>query len=328
MRQARNIVLATLLGVALSALTAVSPAMAQAWPGSSVVKIVVPFPPGGVVDITGRVLAEQLQRTLPGTVIVDNRAGAGGTIGAQHVAGASSDGLTLLLGGAATHAFAPWIYKAVQYDPVKDFVPVTQVTSGPLVLVVNASSDIKTLDDFRSKMAASGAAANYASNGPGTYPHLAVELLKERTGLKATHVSYKGGAQAMAALLGNEVNFSLNHIPIVLGQIKAGKLRALATAGETRSPIFPDLPTLKEAGIDVVASPWFGLFAPKGTPKAVVDKLASATAQAMGSDEVKQKMAALGDEVAVHGPEAFATFQAAELDKWGKVIKAAGITAQ
>lgn len=328
MRQARSIVLAAMLGVAISALTAAGPAKAQSWPGSEVVKIVVPFPPGGVVDITGRVLAEQLQRALPGTVIVDNRAGAGGTLGAQHVAGASSDGLTLLLGGAATHAFAPWIYKNVQYDPVKDFEAVTQVSSGPLVLVVNASSNIKTLDDFRRQMAASGDAANYASNGPGTYPHLAVELLKERTGIKATHVPYKGGAQAMAALLAGEVNFSLNHIPVVLGQIKAGKLRALATAGEARSPLFPDLPTLKESGIDVVASPWFGLFAPRGTPKAIVDRLASATAVALGSDEVKQKMAALGDEATVHGPQAFATFQAAELEKWGKVIKASGITAQ
>lgn len=328
MRQARSIVLAALLGVALSALTWVPQARAQAWPGTDVVKLVVPFPPGGVVDIIGRLLAEQLQRSLPGTVIVDNRAGAGGTIGAQHAAGASSDGLTLLLGGAATHAFAPSIYKSLQYDPVKDFVAVTQVSAGPLVLVVNASSDIQTLEDFLRKMRTSGDASNYASNGPGTYPHLAVELLKERTGLRATHVSYKGGAQAMAALLGGEVNFSLNHIPVVLGQIKAGKLRALATAGEARSPLFPDLPTLKEAGIDVVASPWFGLFAPRGTPQAIVDRLASATARALGSDEVKQKMAALGDEVSVHGPQAFATFQAAELDKWSKVIKAAGITAQ
>jgi len=328
MRQARNFVLAACLGVTLSALTMLPSAMAQAWPGSNIVKLVVPFPPGGVVDITGRVLAEQLQRTLPGTVIVDNRAGAGGTIGAQHVAGASSDGLTLLLGGAATHAFAPSIFKAIQYDPIKDFVPVTQVTSGPLVLVVNAASDIKTMDDFLSKMRASGDAANYASNGPGTYPHLAVELLKQHAGLKAAHVPYKGGAQAVAAMLAGEVNFSLNHIPVVLGQIKAGKLRALATAGEARSPLFPDLPTLKEAGIDVVASPWFGLFAPRGTPQAIVNQLASATARAMGSDEVKQKMADLGDEVAVHGPQAFSAFQAAELDKWGKVIKAAGITAQ
>jgi tripartite-type tricarboxylate transporter receptor subunit TctC len=328
MRQARKIVLAALLGLALSALTLVSPAKAQAWPGAEIVKLVVPFPPGGVVDIIGRVLAEQLQRSLPGTVIVDNRAGAGGTIGAQHVARASPDGLTLLLGGAATHAFAPSIFKSLQYDPVKDFVPVTQVSAGPLVLVVNASSDIKTLDDFLRKMRSSGDASNYASNGPGTYPHLAVELLKERTGLKSTHVPYKGGAQAMAALLGGEVDFSLNHIPVVLGQIKAGKLRALATAGETRSPLFSDLPTLKESGIDVVASPWFGLFAPRGTPQAIVDQLASATARALGTDEVKQKMAALGDEVSVHGPQAFATFQAAELDKWSRVIKASGITAQ
>jgi len=328
MRQARSIVLAALVGIALGALMLVPTAKAQAWPGNEVVKIVVPFPPGGVVDIIGRLLAEPLQRELPGTVIVDNRAGAGGTIGAQHVAGASSDGLTLLLGGAATHAFAPSVYKSLPYDPVRDFVPITQVSEGPLVLVVNAASDIKTIGDFLSKMRASGDASNYASNGPGTYPHLAVELLKQSAGLKSTHVPYKGGAQAMAALLAGEVNFSLNHIPVVLGQIKAGKLRALATAGEARSPLFPDLPTLKESGIDVVASPWFGLFAPRGTPKAIVDQVAAATSRALGSAEAQKKLAALGDQVSVHGPQAFATFHAAELAKWTPVIKAAGVTAQ
>jgi tripartite-type tricarboxylate transporter receptor subunit TctC len=328
MRQARHGFLAASLALILGALGLAGPAQAQAWPGSDAVRLVVPFPPGGVVDIIGRVLAEQLAPALPGTVIVDNRAGAGGTIGAQHVSRASADGLTLLLGGAATHAFAPSIYKSLQYDPVKDFVPITQVSEGPLVLVVNAASDVKTLDDFMRKVAASGSSLNYASNGTGTYPHLAVELLKQSAGFKATHVPYKGGGQAMMALMANEVNFSLNHIPVVLGQIKSGRLRALATAGAERSPLFPDLPTLREAGHNVVASPWFGLFAPAGTPRIIIDRVAEATAKAMGTKEVREKMDAMGDQVAVHGPEAFAKFQAAELALWSKVIQAAGVTGQ
>lgn len=306
----------------------VDPAQAQAWPGSQAVKLVVPFPPGGVVDIIGRMLADQLQPALPGTVIVDNKVGAGGTVGAQQVAGAPSDGFTLLMGGAATHAFAPAIFKQLKYDPVKDFVAVSQVSSGPLVLVVNAASPIKTFDDFMRTVGAAGTTMNYASNGVGTYPHLAVELLKQKTGLKTTHVPYKGGGQAAVALLADEVNFSLNHIPVVLAQIKAGKMRALATTGTARSPLFPDLPTLKEAGIDVVAEPWFGVFAPAGTPPAIVQKLADGIATAMGSDAIKQKLASLGDQVTVQGPKAFAAFQAAELDKWTRVIKASGITAQ
>jgi tripartite-type tricarboxylate transporter receptor subunit TctC len=329
MKATRRTALAlTCAAAALGPWALVGSAQAQAWPGNQVVKLVVPFPPAGVVDIVGRMLADRLQPALPGTVIVENRVGAGGTVGAQHVARASSDGLTLLMGGAATHAFAPSMFKQLKYDPVKDFVAVSQVSSGPLVLVVNAASPIKTFDDFMRAVGAAGTTMNYASNGVGTYPHLAVELLKQQTGLKTTHVPYKGGGQAAVAVLADEVNFSLNHVPVVLAQIKAGKMRALATTGTARSPLFPDLPTLKEAGIDVVAEPWFGVFAPAGTPQAIVQKLADGVAAAMGSDDIKQKLASLGDQVKVQGPKAFADFQAAELDKWGKVINAAGISAQ
>lgn len=323
----RTVLQAACSAVALGSWGLAGPARAQAWPGNQIVKLVVPFPPAGVVDIIGRMLADGLQAALPGTVVVENRVGAGGTVGAQHVAGAASDGLTLLMGGAATHAFAPSIFSQLRYDPVKDFVAVSQVSSGPLVLVVNASSPIQTFDDFKRAATEGGNTLNYASNGVGTYPHLAVELLKQQTGLKTTHVPYKGGGQAAIALLSGEVNYSLNHIPVVLSQIKAGKLRALATTGSTRSALFPDVPTLKERGIDVVAEPWFGVFAPAGTPKALVDKLADAIASAMGSAAIREKLASLGDQVTVAGPRDFAAFQAAELAKWSRVIKAAGITA-
>ena len=297
---------------------------AQSYP-SGVVKLIVPYPPGGVVDLTGRLLAAQLEKQLGGTVIVENRPGAGGTIGAHHVARAAPDGQTLLIAGAATHAFGPHVFKSLPYDPIKDFVPITQVTEGPLLLVVNAASDLKTLADFVRRFKGLGQATNYASNGNGTYPHLAVELLKQNAGFDSTHIPYKGGGQAVMALLGREVDFSLNHIPIVLPQVKAGKLRALATSGAGRSSSYPDLPTLKEGGFDVVASAWFGLFAPANTPAPIIDRLYRATRDALRTPELSKAILAQGDEIVVDGPQKFLAFQKAELQKWGGVIRAAGV---
>lgn len=301
--------------------------LAEEYP-SRVVKLVVPYPPGGVVDITGRLLADQLSKQLGGTVIVENRPGAGGTIGAGAVARAAPDGYTILLSGAATHAFAPWMYKDLPYDPVKDFVPITQVTEGPLALCVNAASEAKDLAGLVALLRQKAGAANYSANGNGTYPHLSVELLKQRTGLKPVHVSYKGGGQAITALLANEVHFSQNHIPIVLPHAKAGRVRCVATTGSARSSAFPDLPTLKEAGHDVVASAWFGLFAPPGTPRPIVERLYAATRKAVEAGDLRAKFAAQGDEVVVEGPDKFLAYQASELKKWKDVIAGAGLQAQ
>jgi tripartite-type tricarboxylate transporter receptor subunit TctC len=313
--------------VCIFALSFVVPAIAQEYP-SRVVKLVVPYPPGGVVDITGRLLAEQLGKQLGGTVIVENRPGAGGTIGAATVARAAPDGYTILLSGAATHAFAPWMYKDLPYDPIKDFVPVTQVTEGPLALCVNAASEAKDLAGVLGLLRQKGDAANFSANGNGTYPHLSVELLKQKTGLKPVHVSYKGGGEAITALLAKEVHFTQNHIPIVLQHAKAGRLRCVATTGAARSSAFPDLPTLKEAGYDVVASAWFGLFAPAGTPSAIVQRLHAATAKAVESGDLRSRLAAQGDEVQVEGPEKFLAYQSGELQKWKGVITGAGVKAQ
>jgi tripartite-type tricarboxylate transporter receptor subunit TctC len=227
-------------------------AVAQDYP-NRVVRLVVPFPPGGVVDISGRLLAEELARQLGANVIVENKVGAGGTIGAAEVARAPADGYTILLGGAATHAFAPWVYKQLRYDPVKDFVAVTQFTEGPLALCVNATSNTGTLADFVKTMKTGSAALNYASNGNGTFPHLSVELMNQALGAKPQHVPFPGGAQAVTALMGGQVQFTQNHIPVVQAHVKSGRLRVLATTGATRSPSFPDAPTLKESGVDVVA---------------------------------------------------------------------------
>lgn len=301
--------------------------VAQDYP-SRVIRMVVPYPPGGVVDITGRLLADQLSKQLGATVIVENKPGAGGTIGANAVARAAPDGYTILLSGAATHAFAPWMYKDLPYDPVKDFVPITQVTEGPLALTVNSASPVKDLPGMMAMLREKGDAINYSANGNGTYPHLSVELLKQKTGVKPVHISYSGGAQAITALLAGEVQFSQNHIPIVLPHVKSGRLRVVATTGESRSTTFPDVPTLKEAGFDVVASAWFGLFAPAGTPRPTVERLYAATAKAVEASDLREKLAAQGDEIVVEGPDKFLAYQKSELEKWKEVIAGAGIRVQ
>ena len=302
-------------------------AQGQDYP-SKPVRLVVPYPPGGVVDISGRLLADQLAQELRGTVVVENKPGAGGTIGADFVARSPADGYTVLLAGAATHAFAPWIYKNLPYDPVKDFIAVTQFTEGPLALCVNAASQVKTLSGFLEMLKARGDAVSYASNGNGTYPHLSVELLKQVVDAQAVHIPYQGGGQAVTALIAKEVEFSQNHIPVVLPHVKSGRLRVLATTGTARSATFPDVPTLREAGIDVVASAWFGLFVPKGTPQPIVERLYKATAAAAKVPALRAKLAAQGDEVVVEGPEKFQAFQQDELAKWKGVIAKAGLKVQ
>lgn len=299
-------------------------ALAQDYPNRPL-RLVIPFPPGGVVDISGRLLAEELGRQLGVVVVVENKVGAGGTIGAAEVARAPADGYTLLLGGAATHAFAPWVYKQLRYDPVKDFAAITLFTEGPLALCVSATASTATLADFVKLMKTSGATLNYASNGNGTFPHLSVELMNQALGAKPQHVPFPGGAQAVTALLGGQVQFTQNHIPVVQAHVKSGRLRVLATTGATRSPSFPDAPTLKEAGIDVVASAWFGLFAPAGTPPAVIERLHQATAAAAKSPALREKLQAQGDEVKVEGPARLQALQAAELEKWRRVITSTGL---
>jgi tripartite-type tricarboxylate transporter receptor subunit TctC len=266
-----------------------------------------------------------MSRHLGASVIVENKVGAGGTIGAAEVARAPADGYTILLGGAATHAFAPFVYKQLRYDPTKDFVAVTQFTEGPLALCVNAATGPATLGDFVKTMKSGSAALNYASNGAGTFPHLSVELMNQALGAKPQHVPFPGGAQAVTALIGQQVQFTQNHIPVIQPHVKSGRLRVLATTGATRSPSFPDVPTLKESGIDVVASAWFGLFVPAGTPPAIVERIHQATVAAAKSPALREKIAAQGDEVKVDGPARFQAFHTAELDKWRRVITSTGL---
>ena len=299
-------------------------ASGQTYP-SRVIKLVVPYPAGGVVDITGRLLADQLQRELNATVIVENKAGAGGTIGANFVAKAEPDGYTILLSGAATHAFAPALFKALPYDPVADFAPITQVTEGYLALTVPAGSDIKDVAGFVRTMKAKGVSSNYASNGHGTYPHLAMELLKQTAGIELVHVPFRGGNESVTALLGGQVQVTLNHLPVIQPQTEAGKFRVLATSSPTRALAMPDVPTLRESGYDIVASAWFGLFAPAKTPREIIGRLSAAVARAAKDPAFVEKLRAQGDEIRVEGPDSFLALQKSELEKWKIVIDKAGI---
>jgi tripartite-type tricarboxylate transporter receptor subunit TctC len=299
-------------------------AHSQTYP-SRVIKLVVPYPAGGAVDITGRLLADQLRKRLNATIIVENKVGAAGTLGANFVARSAPDGYTVLLSGAATHAFAPWLYKSLPYNPVADFAPITQVTEGYLALTVRADSSIKDVAGFIAATKEKGASMNYASNGYGTYPHLAMELLKQTAGIEIAHIPFKGGNESITALLGGQVQVTLNHLPVVQPQAEAGTVRVLATSGAARAQAFPNVPTLKESGYDVVASAWFGLFAPAGTPREIIDRLSAAVAQAANDPAFKDKLRAQGDEVHVEGPDNFLALQKSELEKWKNVIEKAGI---
>jgi tripartite-type tricarboxylate transporter receptor subunit TctC len=312
-----------LWAVLLAALPVV-PAEAQQYP-SRVIKLVIPYPAGGVVDVTGRLLADHLQKELNGIIIIENKPGAGGTIGANFVARAEPDGYTLLLSGAATHAFAPSLYKSLPYDPVADFAPITQVTEGPLALCVPSASEIKDLGQFVSYLKAKGATTNYASNGNGTYPHLAMELLKQKAGFESVHVPFRGGNEAITALLGGQVDFTFNHIPNVLSHVEQGTLRALATSGSSRARVLPQVPTVKELGYDVVASAWFGLFAPARTPRPIIDQIYQGVSKVLENTDLKRRLLAQGDEALAEGPDKFRELQLTELKKWTAVIGAARI---
>lgn len=316
------------MAVALGLLLAwTAAAGAQPYP-NRIIKLIVPFPPAGVVDITGRLLAEYLQKEIRASIVVENRVGAGGTIGANSVARAEPDGYTILLTGAATHAFAPSLFKTLPYDPIADFVPITQVSEGPLGLVVGSSSDIKDLAGFVAAMKARGAASNYASNGYGTYPHLAMELFKQTAGIQITHVSFRGGNESITALLGAQVHTTFNHVPVILSHANAGTIRVLATSGASRSTVLPNVPTLKEAGHDVIASAWFGLFAPAKTSPEIVNVIAAGVDRVAKIPVFREKLLAQGDEVRVAGPASFLAYQRSELEKWTRVIGKAGIAGQ
>jgi len=290
------------------------------------VSLVVPFAPGGIADLTARAVAEQMARTLGQAVVVENVPGAGGTVGTSNVARAAPDGYTMLLGSVATHAIAAGIYPKLSYDPLASFAPITQLTRGPLVLAVAPQFKAGSVRELVAAAKASPGTINYASTGNGTALHVAGELFKSAAGINVQHVPYRGGGQAMTALMAGEVSYIIGNTQLVMPLISGGKVKALAVTGERRLAALPDVPTMAEAGtpgVDVVT--WFGLFAPAGTPADIVEQLNGAATAALKSEAVQRSLATMGDEPVGSSVADFSGFVKAEHQRWVQITRSAGI---
>jgi tripartite-type tricarboxylate transporter receptor subunit TctC len=316
----RRQVLATL---ALAALAAPLLAGAQDFPVRPI-RMIAPFGPGTSTDIVARVFAEAMARPLGQSIVVENRAGAGGNIGSDLVAKAPADGYTIVMGTVGTHAINPGLYRKMPYDVQKDFVPIGFAGSTPTLLVVAANGPYKTLKDLQAAAARPGG-ISFASAGNGTSGQLAGELLKARLGGEMVHVPYKEGGLAMSDVMAGQVQFMFYHPAAVLPQIKAGKLRALAVSSARRSAAAPDVPSITEQGygeFDLVA--WFMLYAPAATPAPVLARLRDALAQAVGHPEVRARLAGQGLEVPLLKPDELTAFGRTELAKWSELVKRSG----
>ncbi|MDO5290265.1 MAG: tripartite tricarboxylate transporter substrate binding protein [Pseudomonadota bacterium] len=297
-----------------------------AWP-TKPVTLVVPFPPGGSTDMIARTISAKLGEKIGGTVVVENKAGATGTIGAAQVARSAPDGHTFLVSSLGPFAVAPHLIK-VQYDALKDLDPVSVLVQAPNVLVVPAASPHKSMAEVLSFVKANPGKMTFASSGSGSSDHITAELFWQQTGTSGIHVPYKGGGPVMTDLLGNQVDSSFMNINTAMPQIKAGKLRPLAITGDKRSALLPDVPTLQESGVkgaDVYS--WQAIAGPHGLPAEVKSKMHTAIAAILNEPDTKAKLLELGFEMVLSTPEAFAQYQAAEYARWQKLIRERKITA-
>jgi len=316
-----------LLSLAAALATGVALPAHAAYPDHTVT-IVVPFPPGGSTDMIARTLAAKLQERLQQTFIIDNRAGATGTIGMGQVKRAAPDGYTLIVSSLGPFVIAPHLIKNLPYDIAKDIELLSVLVQAPNVLVVPASSPYKSVADVIAALKKTPDKLTFASSGNGSSDHLTAELFWQRTGTKGLHVPYKGGAPAMNDLLGGVVDASFQNINVVVQHVAAGKLRALAVTGDKRSPLLPNVPTLAESGVkgaDVYS--WQAIAAPKGLAADVKKTLSTAIVAALNDPQVKPKLLDLGFEVVASTPEQFAAMQAAEFGRWKTVIETGKITA-
>jgi tripartite-type tricarboxylate transporter receptor subunit TctC len=317
-----------LAAIALLVFGAIVPAAAQpaSYPAARPVKMVVPFPPGGPVDVTARILSQHLPRTLGQTVIVENRAGAAGALGAKAVAGADPDGYTLLCGNISTLVVVPAVTNNRDYDPGKVFIPVAKVSQNYEVLVVHPAFAAKSVAELVAHAKANPGKLNFGSAGHGNATHLAAELFKLKTGTDIVHVPYKGAADAVTGVLGGQVQMFFGDIAGILPLLQQGTLRALAISSDTRSPLLPDLPTMIESGVpDYVVLTYVGVVAPAGTAPSIVGKLNAAINESLTAPEVAAAFAKLGAEVRPAPPQDFAAFLAAETQKWSSLARAANI---
>jgi tripartite-type tricarboxylate transporter receptor subunit TctC len=307
------------------------PAHAQPAGGypSKPIRIVVPFPPAGPTDVVARLVGQKLAERWGQQVVVENRAGAGGTIGAELVARTAPDGYTLLMGSTANMAVNVTLYDKLSYDPVKDFVPVNLAAITPNLMVVNPALPAKTVREFVALAKGKPGSINYASGGSGTPSHLAAELFKTMAGIQMSHIPYKGSIPALTDVVGGQVTLMFDSMPSALPMVKSGKLRALAQTGAKRSAAVPDLPTIAEAGLPgYEVAGWFGLFAPAGTPRDIVVRLSNEVTQILNLPDVKERYAVLGAEPGPGSPDEFARFLSSEISKWAKVIRDSGTKAE
>ena len=288
------------------------------------VRLVVTVPPGGAADFIARLVGAKLAESLAHPVLVENRAGASGTIAADSVAKAPADGYTLLQNSITTHGVGPHLYAKLPYDPVKDFAAVTGLALLPLIMAINADLPFKTVEELIA--GSKKGSLNFASSGNGGAPHMAAELFKSETGASITHVPYKGGGPAVADLVGGRVQIMFDAVPSLIPHVKSGKLRVLAAASAQRNRLLPEVPTFAELGYPKVAvSLWYGLLAPAGTPRPVIERLNKETVKALQTAEVREKLLAQGAEPMPGSPEAFASFMHEESAKWAPVVKQAGV---
>jgi tripartite-type tricarboxylate transporter receptor subunit TctC len=312
--------------LALAAFAAPAAAAADDYP-SRTIRLIIPFPPGGSNDVVGRIIANQLGEKLGKTVFVDNRNGAGGVVGSDLAAKATPDGYTLLVVSIA-HAVDPWLYKE-PFDPVKDFVPVSIIATGTNVLTVNPTVPVHSVKELLALAKDKPGVLNYASAGIGSFQHLSGELFKLTADVDIQHVPYKGGGPAMLAVIAGEDQVMFSSIVQTVPAVQSGQLRALATGGAQRSPILPDLPTIAEAGVPgYVATNWWGIIAPKGTPQPIVDKLHNAIAELLDSAATKKYLDNEGAAPVHMSSDEFGKFIEAEIAKWGPVVKKAGMKAE
>jgi len=318
---------ALVLAAAALGLSALAPLAAQAqavFPSKSIT-IIVPFPAGGTTDIMARVVGQFMAKDLGQSVIVDNRAGAGGNIGSLFVAHAPADGYTLVMGTVGTHAINQSLYAKMPYDTIKDFAPITRVAMVPNLLVVNPAQPYKSVKELVAYAKANPGKINFASSGNGTSIHLSGELFKQMTGVDMQHVPYRGSAPALTDLIGGQTQIMFDNMPSSIPYVRDGRLRALAVTTTRRSPALPDVPTISEAGVPgFEATSWFGLLAPAGTPATIIARLNASVLKALADPEVKKKLVEQGAEPSGETPEQFAAFIKAETVKWGEVVKRSG----
>jgi tripartite-type tricarboxylate transporter receptor subunit TctC len=301
------------------------PARAQTYPDRPIT-LVIPFAPGGSTSIVGRVIADKMAQLLGHGVVVDNRPGAGGTVGTKYVAKSEPDGYTILLGYTGTLAIGPSLYKDAGYDPRKDFEPIGMIGNAPSALVVHPSFPAKSIAELIAYAKANPGKINFGSAGVGSVNHITGEYFARSAGITLVHVPYKGTGPALTDLLGGHIPMALAPIPAVHANVSAGLLRALATTGKTRNNLMPDVPTIAEAGLTgFEASLYYGLVAPARTPRPIIDLLNRELRAALTSDEVKQQLSADGTEITPSTPEAYGEFINKDEKKWSELFKASGV---